>query len=85
MNKKIAEYYDTPFFYGKRLKALIVVGYDKEKRTTEFYRVECYHKRHEILKEKTFNTKGLNDTDTLKQYQKAYEYAKNYLNNECKY
>ena len=52
LNKKIAEYNDTPFLYGKRLKALIIVGYDKEKRTTEFYRVECYHKRHEITVER---------------------------------
>lgn len=85
--EKLNEKPDTPFYYGKRLKAFIETGYDTKNKRVMYYKVTCYCKRHEILDIKIFDTskipmsdyKGINEV-----YQKAVEYAKYYLTH-CQY
>ena len=78
----IKEFNDTPYYYGKRLKALIICGYDTEKKKNVYYKVLCYEKRHEVRETKQFDI-PINDI-TLETYQSACKYAQNYTNT-CKY
>lgn len=85
--EKKAEQSDTPFYYGKRLKALIESGYDTDKKRVMYYKVTCYCKRHEVIDYKIFDTSKIPMTDYKginEVYQKAVEYARYYLNH-CKY
>lgn len=85
--EKMHETPDTPFYYGKRLKASIECGYNTDKKRVMYYKVTCYHKRHEVFnirlfdvsKIKTSNYKGIN-----KVYLQAVRYARLYLKH-CKY
>lgn len=85
--KRINEMPDTPFFYGKRLKAFIETGYDTKNKKIMYYKVTCYCKRHEVIDYKIFDTSKIPMTDYKginEVYQKAVEYAEYYLNH-CKY
>lgn len=68
-------------YYGKRLKACI------KKYKYNHYTVECYTHNKEIVKQKQFFNFSLKENDykeLLELYQKAHEYAENYLYS-CKY
>jgi len=83
--KKIIEIPNISFFCNKSLKALIETGSAKNKKIM-YYKVTLYGYKQEVIVYKIFDTskipitsyKGINEV-----YQKAVEYAQNYLNH-CK-
>lgn len=79
--KKLQEYPDTPFYYGKRLKAFIECGRDNINKKSAYYKVTCFCKRHEVLDITIFEVL---DKQQHEVYKQACEHAKCYLNH-CKY
>lgn len=71
--REVFFYAREAFFYGKRLKAEVMTTYDT--MGIKYYTVNHYGYKNKVIYQKLYNNK---------EYTKAMEDARNYLNT-CKY